>query len=144
MNYEVTLFTRLARSALLLQALQEECLGPMELTFTEYSVLRVLESGQLSPRRLADEVVRTTGGMTKLLDRLARRGLLARMPDPVDGRGVLVGLTPDGKELSEKASRAYSVGRDRILRRLTPAERSTIDGGLDRLLAAFEHDRSDR
>jgi DNA-binding MarR family transcriptional regulator len=62
--------------------------------------------------------------------------------DPADRRGVLVGLTDDGREISKKASDAYSVGRDRILARLDTSERRAIESGLDRLVAAFEEDRS--
>ncbi|HMC71572.1 MAG TPA: MarR family transcriptional regulator, partial [Mycobacteriales bacterium] len=69
-------------------------------------------------------------------------GLVRRVPDPSDRRGVLIELTADGRELSAKASDAYGVGRDRILRRLRAAERSTIESGLARLVTAFEEDRA--
>jgi DNA-binding MarR family transcriptional regulator len=139
---ERPLFTSLARATLLLESLQQECLEPIGLTFVEYSVLRVLNDGSLSLSRLAEAAVRTTGGMTKIVDRLERRGLVERVADPADRRGVLVGLTEDGQEISTKASDAYSVGRDRILARLDATERRAIESGLDRLVAAFEEDRS--
>lgn len=139
---ERPLFTSLARATLLLESLQQECLEPIGLTFVEYSVLRVLNEGSLSLSRLAEAAVRTTGGMTKIVDRLERRGLVERVADPADRRGVLVGLTGDGREISKKASDAYSVGRDRILARLDTTERRAIESGLDRLVIAFEEDRS--
>lgn len=139
---ERPLFTSLARATLLLESLQQECLEPVGLTFVEYSVLRVLMDGRLSLSRLAEAAVRTTGGMTKIVDRLERRGFVERVADPADRRGVLVGLTDDGRELSKKASDAYSVGRDRILANLDTTERRAIESGLDRLVAAFEEDRS--
>lgn len=138
---ERPLFTQLARASILLDALQQECLEPLNLTFVEYTVLRVLADGQLSPSRLADAAVRTTGGMTKIVDRLERRGLVERVADPEDRRGILVGLTGEGEELGRKASAAYGVGRDRITRRLSAADRQTIEAGLDRLVEAFEEDR---
>ncbi|MCU1484292.1 MAG: Transcriptional regulator, MarR family [Actinomycetia bacterium] len=137
------LFWRLARASFLLESLQEECLEPVELTFVEYTVLRVLDDGPKSPSRLAEYVVRTTGGMTKIVDRLQRRGLVHRVPDPDDRRGVLVGLTVEGRELGDKASDAYSVGRDRIIERLRAADRRGMESGLDLLIAAFEDDRRD-
>jgi len=139
---ERPLFTSLARATLLLESLQQECLEPIGLTFVEYSVLRVLNDGSMSLSRLAEAAVRTTGGMTKIVDRLERRGLVERVADPADRRGVLVGLTGDGREISKKASDAYSVGRDRILARLDTTERRAIESGLDRLVVAFEEDRS--
>ena len=140
---ERPLFTSLARATLLLGSLQQECLEPVGLTFVEYSVLRVLGDGPMSLSRLADAAVRTTGGMTKIVDRLERRRLVERTPDPADRRGVLVGLTVEGRELSEKASDAYGIGRDRILARLSKEERQAIERDLDRLVSAFEDDRSE-
>jgi DNA-binding MarR family transcriptional regulator len=139
---ERPLFTSLARATLMLESLQQECLEPVGLTFVEYSVLRVLLEGTMSLSRLAEAAVRTTGGMTKIVDRLERRRLVERTPDPSDRRGVLIGLTEDGLELSRKASDAYSIGRDRILERLSANERRTIERGLDRLVTAFEEDRT--
>lgn len=137
------LFPRLARAGFLLDSLQVECLAPLDLTFVEYTVLRVLEEGEKSPSRLAEYVVRTTGGMTKIIDRLERRGLVHRVPDESDRRSVLVGVTTEGRELSAKASDAYSVGRDRIIRRFRVADRKTIESALDQLITAFEDDRRD-
>ena len=141
---ERPLFTYLARATIMLESLQQECLEPIGLTFVEYSVLRVLIDGAMSLSKLAEAAVRTTGGMTKIVDRLERRGLVERTPDPSDRRGVLVGLTEEGRELSEKASHAYGIGRDRILERLSKSERAAIEKGLGRLVGAFEEDRSER
>ena len=68
----LVLFTHLARTSLFLDALQEECLESYGLSFGDYSVLRVLRycgpPHRLSPKNLADTVVRTTGGMTKIIE----------------------------------------------------------------------------
>jgi DNA-binding MarR family transcriptional regulator len=140
----LALFTHLARTSLFLDALQEECLEPYGISFGDYSVLRVLRFAgpphRLSPKNLADAVVRTTGGMTKIIDRLQRAGLVERFPDPDDRRALLVGLTRKGIRVSDKASDAYKAGRERILRQLTREEIDDIDRGLRRLLAVFEQD----
>jgi DNA-binding MarR family transcriptional regulator len=141
----LVLFTHLARTTLFLEALQDECLRPFGLSFADYSVLRVLRNvgppHRLSPSRVADVVLRTTGGMTKMVDRLERAGLVVRTPDPGDRRGVLVGLTRKGVTLSDRASAAYVAGRERIIARLDDAEVDAIDDALRRLLAIFEDDR---
>lgn len=142
------LFTRLARTALFLEALQAECLGPHGLSFTDYAVLRVLSAGApthgVSPSRLAEAVLTSSGGMTKIIDRLGRAGLVERSTDPNDRRGILVTLTAAGRATSDAASASYVKGRTRVLARLAPAERAAIDDGLQRLLQAFEDDRSDQ
>jgi DNA-binding MarR family transcriptional regulator len=58
---------------------------------------------QRTPSELAETLLLTTGGMTVRLNRLQRAGLIERLPNPHDGRGVLVRLTPIGKELAEDA-----------------------------------------
>jgi DNA-binding MarR family transcriptional regulator len=136
-------FTYLARAGLLLEALQKESLGIFDLSFVEYSVLRLLAragaSQQLSPSRLAEQVVRTTGAMTKILDRLEGRGLLERVPDPTDRRALLVRLTREGLEQSDKASAAYVVLRSRVLEGLAVEEIATVTAGVSRLVELLEH-----
>ena len=139
------LFTHLARTGLFLEALQDECLAPFGISFGDYAVLRILqdagEGETMSPTRLAELVGRTTGGMTKVIDRLEREGLVRRRPDPTDGRGVRVTLTPKGRRTCDRAAASYVTGRERILAALTPQEITTIDASLRRLLEVFEHDR---
>jgi DNA-binding MarR family transcriptional regulator len=142
----LAVFTYLARAGLLLEALQKESLGTFDLSFVEYSVLRLLaragEAHQLSPSRLAEQVVRTTGAMTKILDRLERRGLLERVPDPTDRRALLVHLTEDGLEQSDKASAAYIVVRSRVLEGLAAGELATLTAGVSRLAELLEHNQT--
>ncbi len=140
----LALFTHLARTGLFLDALQQECLEPYGLSFADYSVLRVLRNAgpphRLSPKSLADTVLRTSGGMTKMIDRLERAGLVERFPDPDDRRALLIGLTRKGIRVSDKASDAYTEGRQRVLRRLKASEIDDIDVMIKRLLEVFEED----
>jgi DNA-binding MarR family transcriptional regulator len=137
------LFTHLARTSLFLEALQDECLSPFGISFGDYAVLRLLQESNESmpPSRLAELVLRTTGGMTKIVDRLERLGHVRRTPDPDDGRGVLVSLTPKGRRTCDKSSAAYTAGRTRVLAHLGTDDVVTIDRALARLLDAFEQDR---
>lgn len=59
--------------------------------------------GPLTPSDLADTLLLTTGGMTVRLNRLQTLGLIERRPNPRDGRGLLIHLTPAGKDLAEDA-----------------------------------------
>jgi DNA-binding MarR family transcriptional regulator len=137
------LFTTLARAGLFLQALQRESLGQHDLTFTEYSVLRLLSRApeqQLSPSVLAHKIVCTTGAMTKLVDRLGRNKLVTRSPDPADRRGIQVEITRAGEDLASRAAKSYQTGRRRVLSRLEPHETDPIHTHLSRLLGALEAD----
>ncbi len=135
------LFTTLGRMGLFLQALQRECLGEHGLAFTEYSVLRLLQTApnhHLPPSVLAEKILCTTGSMTGLVDRLQRTGLVERAPDPTDRRGVLVQITTDGQRTADAAARTYRTGRERVLARLGPREVQQVHKGLWRLLEALE------
>ncbi len=50
-----------------------------------------------NPSVIAERIVQTTGGLTATLKRLAERGWVERLPDPEDGRGLLVSLTGAGR-----------------------------------------------
>jgi DNA-binding MarR family transcriptional regulator len=93
---------------------------------------------------LAEQIVCTTGAMTKLVDRLQRAELVLRQPDPNDRRGVLVELTAAGHRKAEEAARTYREGRQRVLDRLDEREAERIHSSLHRLLDVLETDRSEQ
>lgn len=73
----------------------------------EFDVLATLRRADapytLSPRQLSATLMLTTGGMTGRLDKLERRGLVRRSPDPHDRRGLQVTLTDEGLTVVDKA-----------------------------------------
>lgn len=135
------LFTRLTRAGLLLDDFQHRCLDPFGLRFVDYSVLRILQLEgppyTRSPTELAELVLRSSGGMTQILDRLERAGHVRRTVDPADRRRVMVRLSPAGLALVQKASAAYAGERDRLLGALSAAEVRRIDLAVRRLLDVF-------
>jgi DNA-binding MarR family transcriptional regulator len=132
------LFTRLARVGLLVDAFQHRCLDPFGLKFIDFSVLRVLQLAgppyEMSPTELADLLLRSSGGVTQILDRLERSGLVGRGSDESDRRKVVVGLTDSGLDTAQRASAAYARERRRILRALSPDEVEEVDAAVRRLL----------
>lgn len=142
------LFTRMARATLLMEALQHRCLDPFDLRFIDFSVLRVLQLAtpdhQLSPSELADLTLRSSGGITQIVDRLTDRGLVARSPDPGDRRKVVVRLTADGLRLVRRAQEAYAHERARVLAPLAPGELEAIDHAVTRLLDVLGDDAAGR
>jgi len=69
-------------------------------TSTEAAVLLLLANTPekaINPSVIAERIVQTTGGLTATLKRLAERGWVERLPDPEDGRGLLVSLTATGR-----------------------------------------------
>ena len=134
------LLTRLTRVGLLLDAFQHRCLDQFGLRFIDFSVLRVLElsGGEMRPSELAEVTLRSTGGMTQIIDRLVAEGLVGRTPDSVDRRKVVVALTPKGRRLAAKAGAAYERERARVLGPLSNGEVADVDRAVRRLLELFE------
>jgi MarR family transcriptional regulator, organic hydroperoxide resistance regulator len=71
-----------------------------------------------APARSVRELVTATGQrpstLTGVLDRLERRGLIARTPHPNDRRSVLVHLTPTGRAAAHEVATAFARVEDRL------------------------------
>ncbi|MFF5185912.1 MarR family winged helix-turn-helix transcriptional regulator [Streptomyces sp. NPDC000345] len=85
------------------RALEEEC-GISHLTFEVLLILGRAGEPGLSMRAIAQEQVLTTGGATRLVDRMEAAGLVTRGESPADRRAKLVRLTPLGEETTVRAS----------------------------------------
>jgi len=81
---------------------------------------------QLRPTDFSGQLMLTSSGTTKRLDRLERAGLIARSADPGDRRGTLITLTPAGRDLVDAASEAHLGNERRILAALSDAEQRRL------------------
>ncbi|WP_020500066.1 MarR family winged helix-turn-helix transcriptional regulator [Sciscionella marina] len=71
-----------------------------ELSFTAVSTLSTLDnSGRHRLTELAQQQGVSQPSMTTMIARLQRQGLVCRETDPMDGRSVLIAITPKGREL---------------------------------------------
>ncbi len=108
----------------------------------EFDVLSALRRAgrpyQLSPGQLVTETLVTSGTMTNRVDRLVQRGLVGRHPDPTDRRGVLVRLTPDGREAVDAALADLLEDERVLLAPLDDDERATLAALLRRLAGPLE------
>ncbi|WP_347355072.1 MarR family transcriptional regulator [Intrasporangium sp.] len=93
---------------------------------------------ELSPGRLVQQTLVTSGTMTNRVDRLERHGLVERRPDPDDRRGVHVRLTPAGREVVDRAMAGLIAQERSMLADLSAAEQQTLAGLLRRLLLPLE------
>lgn len=67
------------------------------------TLLRTGAPHRLTPGELLESTMVTSGAMTNRIDRLERRGYVRRLPDPDDGRRVLVCLTDAGTAVVDAA-----------------------------------------
>ena len=94
---------------------------------------------QLSPGQLLTQTLVTSGTMTNRIDRLAKKGLVERLPDPSDRRGVLVRLTDEGRDRADQALAGLLDQERAILAELSRAQRGELAGLLRQLTAPFDN-----
>lgn len=108
----------------------EAGLAELDVSMAEYSVLALLGEAGPSGMRMSDLAERrlmSTGGFTRLADRLERRGLIERRPSAVDGRGSDAVLTKVGRALLRKAWRKqYAQLRELFFDRLDQRDLSRL------------------
>lgn len=88
------------------RALEREC-GISHLMFEVLLILGRAGEPGLSMGAIGREQVLTTGGVTRLVDRMEAAGLVERAEDPTDRRGRLVRLTPHGEQAVVGAARVH-------------------------------------
>jgi DNA-binding MarR family transcriptional regulator len=110
----------------LVKALDAELAAAHNLPLSSYEVLITLESAPNRKRRmseLADSVLLSRSGMTRLVDRLVDNGLIARDHCTDDGRGCYAVLTEKGAEVLATARPTHLDGvRERFLRHFAEEE----------------------
>jgi DNA-binding MarR family transcriptional regulator len=133
---------RLSRIGPLLARRQEDVFGRFGLSRGEVGALSALRiSGppyRLSPTRLAKGLMLSSAGITSRIDRLERRGLVRRLDDPDDRRGVIIELTDDGRQVVDEAVAALAISDRQLLDRLDPQEVDQLEGLLRKVLALLE------
>jgi DNA-binding MarR family transcriptional regulator len=106
-NDQIAAWQAFVRAFLAATRAHEAALRCSELDASDYDVLLTLAEGPpegLRPTELAQRVLLTKSGITRLVDRLAERGLIERRACPSDRRGQLVALTPKGRRAQRRAA----------------------------------------
>lgn len=120
------------------QVLERELEEAHGLPLSWYDVLLKLNEagGRLRMQELAGAVLRSKSGLTRLIDRMEREGLVGREPCASDRRGWLAVLTPEGKARLRKASPVHLRGiQDHFGRLLGEHEAEVVRDVCERVLA---------
>jgi len=107
-----------------------------DISMREYDVLYTLSKCR-EPLRLSElnrYVLLSQPALSRLVDRLADRGLIQRAADPSDGRGIRLSLTGEGLALQQRIGRRSARGGCRarrwgLPRRASPARRDLPETG---------------
>jgi DNA-binding MarR family transcriptional regulator len=120
----------------LVSVLDEELQRTHDLPLSSYEVLLLLAEsprGRMRMGELAEGLLLSRSGLTRLVDRLERRGLVQRERCEEDARGLFARITPRGRELFEAARPDHLDGvRRHFISRLDAED-------LDRLAVIWRH-----
>jgi len=112
--------------AALVRELDAELDAAHDLPLSSYDVLIYLQAApdkRLRMAELAESVLLSRSGVTRLVDRLEREGLIVRDTCTSDGRGCYAVLTDEGEELLSRARPTHLAGvRERFVRHFSDDE----------------------
>src|SRR5947199_85334 len=121
-----------------IKRMMEETLADHELTWGEWKTLGFLlrkcrPTHRSSPGRLAEYAELSSGAMTNRLDRLEEAGLVRRLRDPDDRRGIQVELTPAGRKAYEQATTTQAAKEALVASALNDREKKELNALLRRM-----------
>ena len=104
------------------------------LCLTDFAALEaLLHKGPLTITEIQAKVLLASGSMTAAVDRLERKGLVARRPTPRDRRAKVVELTPEGKRIIETAFRRHAAELEAAMAILNQTEKQQLHALLKKL-----------
>lgn len=134
------LAARLLRAAALLERETSVYLGGLGLSRGEFDVLAALRRGNApqSPGSLRTVTLVSAAAITKRVAALLKSDLVERSPNPADGRGALISLTPAGVRVIDEAFPQVLGIERRMLAGLSPAQHARAVAALRQILASAE------
>ncbi|WP_409439543.1 MarR family winged helix-turn-helix transcriptional regulator [Psychromonas sp. GE-S-Ul-11] len=119
-------------------------LEPYGLQVAEFSVLETLRKEKppycLTPTELSSAMLFSSGGLTKVLNRMHTAGLIQRMDNPNDKRGKLVQLSESGQSLiGEVIVKLHNTEKQKF-NVLNTEEKAQLNHLLNRILQVWEED----
>jgi len=124
----------LVQSAFMTMALLSSMAADNDLSLTQLRVLAILRDRRVRMSALAAYLGLDRSTMSGLVERAEKRGLLARAPDPSDGRAVEVFLTSDGAGLADAVAARIERELAPSTGRLDPGERGVLSMLLRRVV----------
>ncbi|WP_321796566.1 MarR family transcriptional regulator [Caballeronia sp. J97] len=122
---ETSLGYYLAKARNVLVMRTDQALKPLDLTSPQIGVILLLASGRArTPLELSREMSYDSGSMTRMLDRLEKKGFVSRARSEVDRRIVELSLTERGRDA---AARLPAIGAAVLNEQLRGFSRAELD-----------------
>jgi len=128
------LIDALVRTSFVTMAVLNRVGAEHDLSLTQLRVLAILRDRRVKMSELADYLGLDKSTISGLVDRAEKRGLLQRIPNPIDGRGVDVVLSTEGRELAERGASQIARSLSAMTSTLTRAEAHRLTTLLERML----------
>lgn len=105
---EISIGRLVYRTAQAMTLYGEKLLNPYDLTAEQFHLLKNISSNKaLSQNELCDIVQKSAANVTRILDRLERKGFVKREKNPADRRSIHLFLTVRGQELVDEVSSLF-------------------------------------
>jgi DNA-binding MarR family transcriptional regulator len=129
--------TMVMQRRLAFQIMEEELRDETGIDIAIYDALmHIIKAGEPGIRMtdLAQDVFMSKSGLTAVVDRLEKRGLLQRTPDPEDRRATRIRLTEEGQDIAGRASEVHLASIERhFTSRVTDTEAAIILDVMERV-----------
>ena len=116
----------------------DRSLEELGLTAQQAEILFRCSAGELTPKQLTNLLTTDNAGVTRLVDRLERKGLVTRHASADDRRSVTVRLTRSGRTLVPRVARLGHAQRRRLFDGFSAAEQEQLRSLLHRILENAE------
>jgi DNA-binding MarR family transcriptional regulator len=132
--------------AAVIRTLEREMQEEQGLPLTWYEILVWLDhapEGRLRMQDLADSVLLSRSGLTRLMDRMTEAGLVTREACSYDRRGMNAVITPEGRAALERSAPGHLRGvQEHFLRHLDDADVQAMRRALSKVLASEKGEAS--
>src|SRR5216683_2118542 len=133
-SLEQEAFLLLQRTTSELAEIGDQVLKPAGLSGPQYNVLRILRgagASGLACGEISDRMIKRDPDITRLLDRMEKRGLVSRQRDEADRRVIIARITRDGLDLLARLDSPVNATHREQLGHLTKQQLRTLIDLLD-------------
>ncbi len=127
----------ISRLASVMQDKFNKDLDAMDVTWPQWMVMNVLSNNLANtPAHIAEQIGVDRSAITRLVDRLEKKGLVMREHDGLDRRSVKVQITDPGQMMVSHLNEAAEKHQQKFLAELHPTEHRVLKSNIQKLLRA--------
>ena len=117
---------------------RDQFLASLGVNKPQVEVLFLLSKQPVNVKNIANKLHVTSGAVSQIVENLVKSGLLLREASPTDRRGVLVGLSPEGKTRLEIIKQTYTKRMESILSTVTDNQLESLQTITNQMIQATE------